>query len=492
MSPASASPAAPRAVLAAAILASSLGFIDGSVLPVAIPAIRVDLGADFTQVQWLSNGYMLLLSALILVGGAAGDLFGQRETYAGGILVFCLASVGCALAGSAGDLLAWRAAQGAGAAFMVPGSLALIARTFPSATRGRAIGLWSMASGVAAALGPILGGYLIDAGGPPAWRWIFWINLPVGLATLALLYGWTPRLPARAGGRLDLVGAALVTVGLGGLALGLTYASEPAPPIARIAACFALGVLALAVFWVWEGQVPSPMLPRQLFRLRVFNGANLLTFFLYFALAGTLFFLPITLIEALGLPEAQAGSVFLPFTVAMALMSRYAGGLSDRIGPRLPLTLGSAVTGLSFLALAAAIGARAFLPGVVPAMVLMGIGMGLVVTPLSTTVMTAADDALAGTASGVNNGVARIAGLFAVAGLGVVASLAYRLDIDPALVSGGYGEPLALQSEAARLMRADALIAAFIAVSGVTAVLSFVSAAISWALLPGKQGQPQK
>jgi EmrB/QacA subfamily drug resistance transporter len=472
------------AVLAAAILASSLGFIDGSVVPVAIPAIRADLGADFAQVQWISNAYMLLLSALILVGGAAGDLFGQRETYAGGIFVFCLTSLGCALAGSADQLIVWRALQGAGAAFMVPGSLALIARTFAPDERGRAIGLWSMASGVAAAFGPILGGFLIDAGGTPAWRWIFWINPPVALVALGLLYAWTPRLPPKPGASLDLLGALLVTVGLGGLALGLTYASEPAIEPFRLASSFLVGSAALAAFWIWEGSIEAPMLPRWLFGLPVFNGANLLTFFLYFALAGTLFFLPTTLIEALALPEAYAGSVFLPFTITMALMSRYSGGLSDRIGPRWPLTIGSVITGISFLGLGTATAAHAFALGVIPAMALMGIGMGLVVTPLSTTVMTVVDDALAGTASGVNNGVARIAGLFAVAGLGVVAALAYRLDLDPAVVPGSYGEPIAQPAPAAVLMRSNALITAFLAVSMATALLCFLSAVVAWLMIP--------
>lgn len=475
------------AVLIAAVLASALGFIDGSVLPVAIPAIRADLGADFSQVQWIVNAYMLLLSALILVGGAAGDLFGQRETFAGGIAAFCLASIGCAMAGSPDQLIVWRGLQGAGAAFMIPGSLALIARTFESEERGRAIGLWSMASGIASALGPILGGFLIQHGGAPAWRWIFWLNLPVGLAALAILFACTPRVAAKPGGGLDLVGALFVTIGFGGLALGLTYASEPILRPDRIALSFLVGAGALLVFWFWEGWTKVPMLPRVLFGLPVFNGANLLTFFLYFSLAGALFFLPTTLIEALRLPEAYAGSVFLPFTIAMSLVGSYAGMLTDRIGPRLPLTLGAIVTGLSFLTLGAAAALDAFWLGIMPAMALMGVGMGLVVSPLTTTVMTVTDDALVGTASGVNNGIARIAGLFAVAGLGLVAAITYRLNLDPALVPGGYGEPLPHASQPALAMRSAAMITAFVAISAITALLSFASAIIGWYMLPDKR-----
>jgi EmrB/QacA subfamily drug resistance transporter len=477
------------AVLVTAILASSLGFIDGSVLPVAIPAIRGSLGADFAQAQWIVNAYMLLLSALILVGGAAGDLFGQRDTLAGGIIAFCLASIGCALAGSPDQLIACRAMQGAGAAFMIPGSLALIARTYEPRERGRAIGIWSMASGLTSAFGPILGGFLIETGGAAAWRWIFWLNMPVGSIALALLLLRTPRLPAKPKGGLDLFGALLVTLGLGGLALGLTYASEANPGIGRIALAFLVGVVFLLAFWFWEGRARAPMLPRFLFTLPVFNGANLLTFFLYFSLAGALFFLPTTLIEALRLPEAYAGAVFLPFTATMALVGGYAGGLTDRIGPRLPLTLGAGITGLSFLGLGIAAAEHAFWLGVLPAMAVMGIGMGLVVAPLSTTVMTATDDALSGTASGVNNGIARIAGLFAVAGLGVVAALTYRHMVDLALVPGGYGEPMAPASPLVEAMRSTAIIAAFIAISVVTALLSFLSAFIGWQMLPAKHSQ---
>lgn len=472
------------AVIIATVLASSLGFIDGSVLPVAIPAIRSSLRAGFGEAQWIVNAYMLLLSSLILVGGAAGDRFGQRETFAGGIAAFCLASIGCALAASPSQLIALRAVQGAGAAFMIPGSLALIARTYESQERGRAIGIWSMASGIASAFGPIIGGFLIETGGPEAWRWIFWLNLPIGLVALALLFAHTPRLAAEQDGGLDLLGALLVTIGLGALALGLTYASDAQPGVLRIALAFLAGAAALALFWIWEGRTKAPMLPRFLFTLRVFNGANLLTFFLYFSLAGALFFLPTTLIEALRLPEAFAGSVFLPFTVTMSVMGAYAGKLTDRIGPRLPLTLGAGITGLSFLGLGLAATLQAFWLGILPAMAVMGIGMGLVVSPLTTTVMTATEDALAGTASGVNNGVARIAGLFAVAGLGVVASLAYRLSIDPILVPGGYGEPMVPMDPAAQAMRTSALITAFLSVALSTALLSFLSAYIGWRMLP--------
>jgi len=334
------SPARRRLVLIATILASSLGFIDGSVVSVAIPAIRSDLGASFSQIQWVANAYTLLLSALVLVGGAAGDRFGQARMFGAGIAVFSLTSIGCALAGSAEQLIAWRAVQGLGAAFMVPGSLALIARSYPADQRGKAIGLWSMASGIAAALGPILGGFLIDAGGAPAWRWIFWINPLPGLITLAFLY--LARIPddSKKRASLDIPGALLATFGLGALAFGLSQASEAGVNVVSVAAWLVAGTLALLTFLLWEARSPAPMLPLSLFRIRTFNGANLLTFFLYFALAGSLFFLPMTLIEALSLPEAHAGSVYLPFTVVMAVVARLSGGMTDRLADHRPVIPG--------------------------------------------------------------------------------------------------------------------------------------------------------
>ena len=485
--PAPATPGQRNLVLVAAILASSLGFIDGAVVSVAIPAIRSDLGASFTDIQWVANAYTLLLSALILVGGAAGDRFGLRLAFAGGIGVFALTSIGCALSGSAGQLIAWRAAQGAGAAFMVPGSLALIARTFPPDTRGAAIGLWSMASGIAAALGPILGGLLIEYGGPTAWRWVFWLNPPIGALTIALVLAAADRNGSQAGKSLDVLGAILVTLGLGGISWGLTQASDAAASTTAIVLPFLAGLVFVGAFLAWEKRAKEPMMPLSLFGLRTFNGANLLTFFLYFALAGSLFFLPMTLIQALHLPEGEAGSVYLPFTLMMALVARLSGRMTDRLGPRLPLTWGSIIVGLSFLAAAVGVYSEAFVFGVIPAMVLLGVGMGLVVAPLSTTVMTVADDALAGTASGINNGISRIAGLFAVAVLGVIAAFVFRREVDPMLSGVGFGQPQGpLADWPASRLYVEGMLKAFVAVSLVTAVLAFLSAGIAWRMLPRK------
>jgi EmrB/QacA subfamily drug resistance transporter len=479
-----------RVALLCAILATSLGFIDGSVVSVAVPAMRADLGASFAAIQWITNAYMLFLAALILVGGAAGDRFGQREAFAAGILVFSLASIGCALAPGAGTLIAFRAVQGVGAAMMVPGSLALIARAYPHEERGAAIGLWSMASGIAAALGPLIGGLVLDAGGDSAWRWIFWINPPVGLLTLYLLYAHTRRYAPRRQGRIDVTGAVLATLALAGIAYALTQLGERGGGTAKVAAAAAGGCVAMVAFVYWEAHASAPMLPLGLFRSRIFTGANILTFFLYFALAGSLFFLPMTLIEALGLGETKAGSIYLPFTAVMALVASWSGRFADRHGPRLPITIGSLVVAISFLLAALAVHLGAFAAGVMPAMAVLGLGMGLVVAPLSTAVMTSTEEKTTGIASGINNGVARVAGLFAVAALGLAATLVYTALVDPALVPGSYGEPADALPEAARTMRSEAMIAAFVAVSVATAFLSFLSAAVAWIMLREKSPDP--
>jgi EmrB/QacA subfamily drug resistance transporter len=482
-----------RITLACAVLASSLGFIDGSVVSVAVPAMRSDIGASFSELQWITNAYMLFLSALILVGGAAGDRFGQREAFAAGILVFSLASIACALAPSPAALILARAAQGAGAALMVPGSLALIARAYPPNERGGAIGLWSMASGIAAALGPLFGGMVLDLGGSSAWRWIFWINPPVGALALFLLYRYTRRYRPSRARRIDVAGALLATLALAGVSLALTHLSEPQRSDALVGISAVGGILAMAGFVWWEARAREPMLPLHLFRSRTFTGANILTFFLYFALAGSLFFLPMTLIEAMGVSETEAGSVYLPFTVAMSLVAQFSGRYADRRGPRLPITAGSLVVAASFLLVDLAVHHSAFAWGVLPAMAVLGLGMGLVVAPLSTAVMTSTDDTMSGIASAVNNGVARIAGLFAVAALGLVATLVYSAMVDQALAPGGYGEPAVGMAEGAGASRAEAMTAAFTAVCIVTAVLSVLSALTAWITLarrPAGEVQP--
>ncbi|MCV0394045.1 MAG: MFS transporter [Rhizobiaceae bacterium] len=477
-----------RYVLAAAILASSLGFIDGSVVSIAIPAIRADLTASLADAQWISNAYALTLSALILAGGAAGDRFGLRRTFVAGIVFFIATSLLCAIAPNAQFLIVARALQGIGAALMVPGSLAIIAKAYPRSERGRAIGIWAAASALTTALGPVLGGFALSVFDDSIWRWIFAINLPLGAIAVYLLLARVPADEPGAARALDLGGAALATLAFGLIAWGLTAAS-PEGEAATVTAPWlfaAAGVAFLAGFVLWERFVRQPMVDLGLFRNAAFSGANAATFCLYFALSGILFYLPMLLIAGWSLNEAQVGFIFLPLSAAIALLSGPVGGLSDRIGPRLPIAGGSLVVGLAFAGLAGVAGAghHGFWSAVFPLMVVMGLGMALVVSPLSTAIMTAVEDADTGAASGINNAVSRIAGLVAVASLGSVA--AWRF----AGVAAGadiptFGEPsgdLAADAEALRVAASDA---AFSTVAWVTAALCLLAALIAWTTVPG-------
>jgi EmrB/QacA subfamily drug resistance transporter len=478
-----------RFVLIAAILASALGFIDGSVLAIAIPAIRTDLGASLAEAQWISNSYALMLSALILAGGAAGDRFGLRHTFIAGIALFVTASLACALAPNPPILVMFRAIQGAGAAIMVPCSLAIIAKAYPKKERGRAIGIWAAASALTTALGPVLGGLMLASFDASVWRAIFAINLPLGAVAIYLLLAKVPA-DAPAGKRaLDLGGAALATLAFGALAYGLTAMSgegEGHLPGFSIVA----GAVLLVVFVAWELRQREPMIDLALFRSGAFAGANLATFFLYFALSANLFYLPMLLIAGWGLSAGKVGFIFLPLSACIALLSGPVGRISDRIGPRIPLTAGSLLVAFAFAGLAfmTHAGIHRFWAGVFPLMGLMGLGMALVVSPLSTAIMTAVEDKDTGAASGINNAVSRIAGLIAVAAMGSVAAWAYARAPGIAGDVGipGFGEPapagLAPGLDMARVAAGDA---AFAAVALVTALLCLLSAITAWVTAPG-------
>ena len=481
-----------RYVLIAAVLASALGFIDGSIISIAMPAIRADLGATLTQAQWISNAYMLMLSALILAGGALGDRFGLRRSFAAGIAVFICASILCAFAPTAEFLIVARGIQGLGAAVMVPGSLAIIAKAYPKEERGGAIGIWAASSALTTALGPVVGGFALSID-DSVWRWIFAVNLPLGGVAIYLLLFRVPADPATSARRIDVVGALLAIAALGVFALGLTFLSgEPAMPVPYVPEMLiGAGLVLIGVFVAWERRHPEPMMDIALFRERSFSGANIATFFLYFALSAILFYLPMLMITAWGLAESVAGFVFLPMSALLALLSGPVGKLSDRIGPRLPMAGGSAVVAVSFagLALMSEAGAHAFWLGVFPLMVLLGLGMSLVVSPLSVAVMTAIDDEDTGAASGINNAVARIAGLVAVAALGTVVALRYGAVIEVAGAGGlpEFGEPagsgLSAEMEAARVLASDK---AFAAAAWISAACCLIAAGVAWITAPEK------
>ncbi|UJW87755.1 MFS transporter [Devosia sp. SL43] len=477
-------------MLVAAIVASSMGFIDGSVISIAIPSVRADLGATLADAQWVSNAYLLFLSALTLLGGAAGDRFGLRRTFGLGIALFTLASIACALAPTPGWLIVARAIQGIGAAFMVPGSLAIIAKAYPKESRGQAIGIWAAASSITSVAGPIIGGLVLTGLGDWSWRLIFAINLPLGVGALALL--WFKVAPDRveAGRRLDVFGAALATVALMFIAYGfIGDGSESVSPLSHTLLWCGLGIVLAAAFIIWEWRAKLPMLPLRLFANRGFSGANGLTFALYFALGGTMFFLPMTMIGGWGESPATVSLTLLPLGIILTLLSSFSGKWADRYGPGPLIALGSLIVALSFAVMGITAPMHSPWTGVLPSVVLLGLGMGLVVSPLSTAVMTSVEDGDTGTASGVNNAVARVAGLVAVALLGALVAAVFEQSLDRAaelpIFFGMPAEGLSADEEALRLGATDA---AFAVVAYVTAVLSLVSAGIAWFTLERKVG----
>lgn len=480
-----------RFVLVAAILASALGFIDGSVLAIATPAIRADLGADLTQAQWITNAYALTLSALILVGGAAGDRFGLRKMFVIGIALFISTSFACALARNPGTLILFRAIQGVGAAIMVPASLAIIAKAYPKKERGRAIGIWAASSALTTALGPVIGGLALSVFGITVWRAIFAINLPLGVIAIYLLLVKVPADQPDQRRELDLTGAGLAALCFGALAYGLTALNdEGGPALAGLReGAIAASLVLFVLFVAWERRSREPMIDLSMFGNGAFSGANLVTFLLYFSMTGILFYLPMLLIAGWRLSTAETGFVFVPLSAFIALLSGPVGQVSDRIGPRLPITSGCILVAIAFagLALITGVGIHQFWLGIFPFMALMGLGMSLVVSPLSTAILTAVDDKDTGAASGINNAVSRIAGLVAVAALGSIATWVYATMSSDTPMIAGFGQPAPSGlSAAAEAMRMQASDAAFASLAGVTVLLCLLSAITAWFTVPGR------
>ena len=406
-----------RLALAATVLGSSMAFIDGSVVNVALPAMRAALKADAAQVQWIVNAYLLLLGALVLIGGSAGDRYGRRRVFIVGVVLFGLASLGCALAPDAGWLIAARALQGIAAAMLVPASLAILGSTFSDDERGGAIGTWAGLGAVTAAIGPVLGGWLVDH---VSWRAIFLINLPLAAATVWLALAAVRESRDPDVDRLDWLGAALAATGLGAVTWGLTAAGERGWTSLAVWSALALGAGLLAAFVVSQARQKHPMMPLSLYRSRTFSGANLLTLALYFGLTGALFFLPFELIARHGYSAAKAGATLLPLSLVMGSLSGVAGKAAARFGARTLLTIGPILAGVGFGMLGGPWLASGYWTGVLPALLVLAIGMTISVAPLTSTVMSAVASSHAGVASGINNAVARVAGLLAVAVLGLV------------------------------------------------------------------------
>ncbi|MDP9400287.1 MAG: MFS transporter, partial [Actinomycetota bacterium] len=445
-----------RWVLFVTVLGSALGFLDATVVNVALPTIGRDLDAGVADLQWTVNGYLLTLAALILLGGALGDRYGRRLVFSVGVVVFTIASALCAFAPTVDVLVAARVVQGIGGALLTPGSLAIIEASFRAADRPRAIGAWSALGGVATAFGPVLGGWLIDA---VSWRAIFFINLPLGVLVVLAAARHVPETrDATATGRPDALGAVLVTVGLGGSTFALIAAPERGLASAVVLVALVAGVVGLVAFLLVERRIAHPMLPLDVFASRQFAVANVLTLVVYAALGGVLFLLAVFLQGALGFSPLAAGAATLPITALMLALSAHSGALAQAVGPRRPLTVGPLLLAGGMLLMTRIDPGDEYVTAVLPALVVFGLGLVALVAPVTATVLAAADERHAGVASGINNAVARAAQLLAVAVLPVAAGLS----------GADYAD-------------ADALADAFHTAMLISAALALAGAAIAWA-----------
>ncbi len=503
-------PKDPRWTLAVAILGSSIAFLDGTVVSVALPVMQRELSMTVGLAQWIVEAYSLMLASLVLVGGALGDRLGRRRVYLAGVTVFALASVVCGLAPDALVLVGARAVQGMGAAMLVPGSLSLISAAYDDDTRGAAIGTWSAFSAITGAVGPVAGGWVVAHA---SWRWLFFFNVPLAAAVVLLSRAHVVETrDDDASPTMDWLGAALATAGLGLVVYALVD-SVDAAGARRMVPLLAVGLLALGACVGAGARGRAPMVRLSLFRSRTFSGANLLTLLLYAAIGGAFFFLPFDLIQVQGYSPAAAGAALLPVVLLVAGMSRAVGALAARVGPRPLLVVGPLVAAAGFALLARPTTGGSYWATFFPAIVVLGTGMGLTVAPLTAGVMGAVEARHSGVASGINNAVARAAGLLAIAALGVLLTARFDAVLDGRLTAMSLpaAAERVVEAERGRLAGADlsavtepavreqlqraffaAYVAGFRAVMLVCAGLSALGALLAGALVAGKRAaQPR-
>ncbi|MFT4049538.1 MAG: MFS transporter [Solirubrobacterales bacterium] len=425
-----------RWTIAATVLGSAMVFLDGTVVNIALPALGRDLDAGVSELQWVLNGYLLALASLILLGGSLGDRFGRKRVFCVGAVWFMVASVLCGIAPSADALIAGRVLLGIGGALLAPGSLAILEAGFAVEDRARAIGIWSGFAGVSTAIGPPLGGWLIDA---VSWRAVFFLNLPLGVVVLLLTLRHVPESRDESlEGPLDFLGAGLAALALAGISWALIEGPGRGFGAPEVLAAMLLGVLASALFVVRERRATEPMLPLELFRSRTFSAANALTFLIYGAFGGALVLLAVLLQTALGYSPLVAGAATLPVTIVMLLFSARAGALAQRIGPRLPLTVGSLVIAAALVSMRRVTPDSSYLTGVLPAILLFSVGLVAVVAPVTATTLASAPVERAGVASAVSNAVSRTGQLFAIALLPALGGLVGDEYADPHAITSAF------------------------------------------------------
>jgi EmrB/QacA subfamily drug resistance transporter len=409
-------------ILAATILGSSMAFIDSTVVNVALPALQASFNASVVDVQWVVEAYGLFLAALILVGGSLGDMFGRRLVFLIGVSIFAVASAGCGLSASIHQLIVARSIQGVGAALLVPGSLAIISTSFDEKSRGQAIGTWSGFTAITTAIGPVLGGWLVEHA---SWRWVFLINLPLAVAVIVISLWRIPESRSDAARSVDWLGAGLATVGLGAIVSGFLESVNLGWTSPLVFGSLMVGLACLIAFVFVEAKGVEPMLPLTLFKSRTFTGANLLTLCLYAAVGIFFFVFPMNLIQAQGYSTTATGAAVLPFILLMFFLSRWSGGLVARYGARGPLIIGPLITALGFVLFAVPSVGGTYWKAFFPAVMFVGFGIAVTVAPLTTVVMSSVPQDRAGTASGINNAVARVAGVLAIAVLGIIMVTAF-------------------------------------------------------------------